>query len=75
MADQGTTLTFHFPDGIGKSESKIMATAMAELIKLNPENLDDATWRFAIDGSPLQAYELGVLTVELTGALDHLRGK
>lgn len=70
MDSTGTTLKFHFPHGIGTAEAGIMAAAIAALIKLNPENLDDADWRFAIEGSPLQAYELGVATATLAGMLD-----
>lgn len=69
MSDTGTTISFAFPNGISKEEAAIMAQAMAKLIKLNPENLEVATWRFSIDGSAMQAYELGAATAELVDAL------
>jgi hypothetical protein len=72
MAEQGTTLIFHFPHGLGPAEARVMASTMAELIQLKSE---DATWRYSIEGSPEQSYAMGVATVELMGELAKLEAK
>lgn len=64
--DRTSTITFHFANGLSPAEAAIMARAMAELIKLQP---DKATWSYSIECTPKAAYELGLTTAKLVAAL------
>jgi hypothetical protein len=68
------TITFRFDKALTPPQARIIATAMAELIKLDPPDGRDA-WQYTLDCPPEQAYALGVATAELAGALaKHVNG-